>query len=81
MQLLPDLLVTGANSSQAAQRGVITPAPGIPSLCEQRGEDDPSYSRQGCEDLHVMLLCLPWLDLCGRNEFLLSGRRAGDTLP
>src|SRR5271157_2071598 len=58
----------GRDSGQAAQRGVIAPLQGIPSLCEQRGEDDPSYSRQGCEDLHVMLLCLPWLDLCGRNE-------------
>ena len=59
----------GRDSGQAAQRGVVAPLQGIPSLCEQRGEDDPSHSRQGCEELHVMLLCLPRLILCGRNEF------------
>ena len=37
----------GRDSGQAAQRGVIAPLQGIPSLCEQRGEDDPSYSRHG----------------------------------
>ena len=66
-------LATVRDFGQAAQRGVIAPLQGIPSLCEQRGEDDPSYSRQGCEDLHVMLLFLPWLDLCGRNEFCCQG--------
>ncbi len=49
----------GCDSSQTAQSGVIAPQQGIPSLCEQRGEDDPSDSRQGCEDFHVMLLRLP----------------------
>jgi len=63
----------GRDSSQAAQRGVVAPSQGIPSLCKQRGEDDPSYSRQGCEELHVMLLCLPWLDLCRGNEFCGQG--------
>jgi len=45
----------GRDSGQTAQSGVVAPQQGIPSLCEQRGEDDPSNSRQGCEDFHVML--------------------------
>ena len=59
MQLLPDFLVTGANSGQTAQSGVVAPLQAIPSLCEQRGEDNPSNSRQGCKDFHVMLLLPP----------------------
>ena len=59
MQLLPDFFVTRANSGQTAQRGVVAPLQAIPSLCEQRGEDNPSNSRQGCKDFHVMLLLLP----------------------
>jgi hypothetical protein len=32
-------------------QGVIVSSPeGFPSLCEQRGEDDPTVSSQGCED-------------------------------
>jgi len=65
MQLLPDLFVTGATPVQTAQGGVVSSLQGI---CEQRGEDDPSYSWQGCEDVHVMLLPLPRLDLLRRNE-------------
>jgi hypothetical protein len=56
------------DSSQTAQGGVIAPLQGIPSLCQQRGEDDPSYSRQGCEDFHVMLLCLPRFGILRRDE-------------
>ncbi len=41
---------------------------GVEGFCEQRGEDDPSHSRQGCEDLHVMLLRLPRSGLFRRNE-------------
>jgi len=41
---------------------------GIEGFCEQRGEDDPSHSLQGCEDLNVMLLPLPRLGLLGRDE-------------
>src|SRR6516162_6129437 len=56
----------GRDSCKAAQGGVIAPQQGIPSLCKQRGEDDPSHSRQGCEDFHVMLLLLPGFRiLCG----------------
>src|SRR5208283_2549954 len=53
---------------QTAQGGVISSLQGIEGFCEQRGEDDPSHSRQGCEDLHVMLLRLPWSGLFRRNE-------------
>ena len=56
------------DSCQTAQGGVISPLQGIAGFCEQRGEDDPSHSRQGCEDLHVMLLSLPRLGLLGRDE-------------
>jgi hypothetical protein len=67
MQLLPVLLVTG-DSRQTAQGGVIAPLQNIPSLCEQRGEDDPSHSRQGCEDVHVMLLRLPRFGFLRRDS-------------
>jgi hypothetical protein len=67
MQLLPDLLVTGATPVKL-QGGVIASLQGIEGFCEQRGEDDPSYSRQGCEDLQVVRLPLPRLDLIRGNE-------------
>src|SRR5690349_7141558 len=47
------------SSCQTAQGGVVTSLQGIVGFCQQRGEDDPSHSRQGCEDLRVMLLVLP----------------------
>ena len=47
------------DSCQTAQGGVVTSLQRIEGFCKQRGEDDPSHSRQGCEDLHVMLLPLP----------------------
>src|SRR5208282_3315229 len=53
---------------QTAQGGVISSLQSIQGFCEQRGEDDPSHSRQGCEDLHVMLLSLSWPVLLRRNE-------------
>src|SRR5262245_44345683 len=56
------------DSCQTAQGGVVTSLQRIEGFCEQRGEDDPSYSRQGCEDLHVMLLPLPRLGLLGRDQ-------------
>ena len=65
------------DSGQAAQGGVIAPLQGIPSLCKQRGEDDPSNSRQGCEDFHVMLLRLPRFGILCRDEPARSGHRAG----
>src|SRR5271166_1740733 len=58
---LAGLLGDGRDSGQTAQSGVVAPFKAIPSLCEQRGEDDPSHSRQGCKDFHVMLLLLPRL--------------------
>ncbi len=58
----------GRDSGQTAQSGVIAPQQGIPSLCKQRGEDNPSNSRQGCEDFHVMLLGLPCLRALCRNK-------------
>ena len=68
MQLLPDFLVTGANSGQTAQSGVVAPFKAVPSLCEQRGEDNPSNSRQGRKDFHVMLLLPPRPCLLCWNE-------------
>src|SRR5262245_2696457 len=58
----------GRDSRQTAQGGVISSLQGIEAFCQQRGEDDPSHSRQGCEDLHVMLLSLPRLGLLGRGQ-------------
>src|SRR6516165_1151095 len=56
------------DSCQTAQGGVVASLQGIEGFCEQRGEDDPSHSWRGCEDLHVMLLFLPRLGLFGGNE-------------
>ena len=58
----------GRDACQTAQRGVVTSLQGIEGFCEQRGEDDPSRSRQGCEDLRVMLLHLPRLALLGGGK-------------
>jgi hypothetical protein len=35
---------------------IVSSLEGFPSLCEQRGEDDPTVSWQGCEDRSVALL-------------------------
>ena len=56
------------DSCQTAQGGVVSSLQGIPGFCEQRGEDGPSHSRQGCEDRRVMLLFLPWLGRLGWHE-------------
>ena len=53
----------GRDSCQTAQGGVISPLQRLPGFGEQRGEDGPSHSRQGCEDRRVMLLLLPRLAL------------------
>src|SRR5262249_4441037 len=58
-------------SCQTAQGGVVTSPQSIVGFCQQRGEDDPSHSRQGCEDLRVMLLVLP-------RRGLLRWSEAGD---
>ena len=43
---------------QTARGGVISSLQSIEGFSEQRGKDDPSHSRQGCEDRHVILLPL-----------------------
>ena len=48
---------------QTSQGGIISPLQRLPGFGEQRGEDGPSHSRQGCEDRRVMLLFLPRLAL------------------
>jgi hypothetical protein len=58
----------GRNPCQTAQSGVISSPQRIGTFCKQRGEDDPSHSHQGCEDLHVTLLLLPRLGLVGLGE-------------
>ena len=70
---LSGLFGYGRNSCQTAQGGVIASPQSIPGFCEQRGEDGPSHSRQGCEDLRVMLLLLPRLGFLGRNEASREG--------
>ena len=56
---LAGLLGDGRDSGQTAQSGAVAPLQAIPGLCEQRGEENPSNSRQGCKDFHAMLLLLP----------------------
>ena len=56
------------DSCQTAQGGIVASLQGIQGFCEQRGEDGPSHSRQGCEDFHVMLLFLPRPGLLGGGE-------------
>src|SRR5271169_6816275 len=46
----------GGNPAQGAQSRVVSSLQGIPSLCEQRGERDPSDTWQGVEDHGVALL-------------------------
>ncbi len=58
----------GRDTRQAAQRGVVTSLQGIKAFCEQRGENDPSDARQGCQDLHIMLLLVPRLSLLVEGE-------------
>ena len=53
-QALARLLGHGRDSCQTAQDGVISPLQGIKAFCKQRGEDNPTDSRQGCEDFRVM---------------------------
>lgn len=44
------------DAAQTSQGVVISLSQGLPGLGEQRGEDDPSHSRQGPEDRRVALL-------------------------
>jgi hypothetical protein len=48
------------SATKGPQGVIVSSLEGFPSLCEQRGEDDPTVSWQGCEDRSVALLvCLP----------------------
>ena len=54
------------HATQASQGMIVSPLQGIEGLCEQRGENDPTDSWQGCEDRHVALLrVLPRLGIHG----------------
>jgi hypothetical protein len=68
------------DSRQAAQGGVVTPLQGIEHFCEQRGEYDPSHSRQGFKDLESCWLRCPRLGFRGGNETGVEGfgRSGGD---
>lgn len=64
-----------SDSCQTAQSGVVRSLQGTEGLCQQRGEDDPSHSRQGCEDLNVTLVLLPGSDSWGvRRVVSVSSR-------
>ena len=55
--------------AQTAQCVIISSTQGFPSLGEQRGEDDPSDSRQGPQDRHVALLwALPRFGFLGAGQ-------------
>ena len=48
-----------SSATKSPQGVIVSSLEGFPSLCEQRGEDDPTVSWQGCEDRSVALLvCL-----------------------
>ena len=66
----------GRHAAQRAERVVISLTQGLPGLGEQRGEDDPSDSRQGAQDRHVaLLLALPRFGIPGpKHRRVLSGR-------
>ncbi len=56
-----DLAFSGAlgdrrHATKASQGMVVSPLQGFEGLCEQRGENDPTDSGQGCEDRRVALL-------------------------
>ena len=76
-----DLAFSGAlgdrrHATQTSQSMVVSPLQGIEGLCEQRGEDDPTHSRQGCEDRYVALLrVLSRLGVCACGDVL--GRLEG----
>jgi hypothetical protein len=44
------------SATKGSQSVIVSSLEGFPSLCEQRGEDDPTVSWQGCEDRSVALL-------------------------
>ena len=57
------------NPAQTAQSVIISSTQGLPRLGEQRGEDDPSDSRQGPQDRHVTLLrALPRFGFLGAGQ-------------
>src|SRR5258708_17190656 len=62
------------DTAQTAERVIISLTQGLPGLGEQRGEDDPSDSRQGPQDRHVaLLLALPRLRFLGSGEVDAEG--------
>jgi len=70
----PSPALGGRRSSvQTTQGSVIAPVRKLSGLSEQRGENSPFHSQQGCEDHRVMLLRLPQLGLLGSDE--RAGRR------
>ena len=51
-----DYMRDAALSGTLGDSVIISSLEGFPSLCEQRGVDDPTVSRQGGEDRSVALL-------------------------
>jgi hypothetical protein len=66
-------------TTKGPQGVIVASLEGFPSLCEQRGEDDPTVSWQGCEDRSVALLvyltrfCSPWVRPGGRRACRAGG--------
>jgi hypothetical protein len=69
-----DTALTGSlgdrcSATKGPQGVIVSSLEGFPSLCEQRGEDDPTVSWQGCEDRGVALLVyLPRFALPGFGQ-------------
>src|SRR5262245_63897323 len=53
---LSGTLGDGSSATKSPQGVIVSSLEGFPSLSEQRGEDDPTVSWQGCEDRSVALL-------------------------
>ena len=46
----------GSHTRQASKRSIVSPLQGLERLGQQRGEDNPSDSRQRLEDRHIARL-------------------------
>src|SRR3982751_2863712 len=53
---LPESLSDRSDARQASKRSIVSPLQGLERLGQQRGEDNPSDSRQRLEDRHIARL-------------------------
>src|SRR5690349_15838870 len=65
----------GSHTRQASKRSIVSPLQGLDGLGQQRGEDNPSDSRQRSEDRHIARLRLLLL-----GTLLCAGEAFGETV-